>query len=165
MGAPSEGSLRNRGTFQAPATTTLVSMQTRTKSLIRIFAVALLVSAYPTFVLGYTWTRVALSDLPGGGDGPRDAYRHTLASAVVAFTLGSRTVESVTRAMERSGTDANRMDRHNNEVGSAIGKRARSFTEIEPAVRDYVQRGAVHASDPVQVTWLPPEKWKHSILW
>jgi len=132
---------------------------------IRIAVAVLVVSAYPAFVLGYTWSHVAGSSLPGGRHGPLDAYRHTLASAVVAFTLSPRAVEWVTSAMERRSTDANLMDRHNNQIGAAIGMRAHSFGEIEPAVQAQVQGGAIDAGDAGQVTWLPPERWRKSLLW
>jgi hypothetical protein len=67
--------------------------------------------------------------------------------------------------MERGSNEANLMDRHNNQIGAAIGMRARSFSEIEPAVQAQVQRGGVNARDAVQVTWLPPERWRKSLLW
>ena len=108
---------------------------------------------------------MARSNLPGGRYGPLDAYRHTLASAVVAFTLSPRAVEWTTWAMERRSNDANLMDRRNNQIGAAIGVCAHSFGEIEPAVRAQVLRGAVNAHDAVQVTWLPPERWRSSRLW
>jgi hypothetical protein len=137
----------------------------RASPFIKIIAAVLLVSAYPAFVLGYTWSHVARSNLPGGRHGPLDAYRHTLASAVVAFTLSPRAVEWATWVMERRAKDANLMDQRNNQIGAAIGLRARSFSEIEPAVQAQVQRGAVNARDAVQVTWLPPERWRRSRLW
>ena len=140
-------------------------MQKRTRLLIRVIVVFLLVSAYPAFVLAYTWSHVARSNLSGGRHGPLDAYRHTLASAVVGFTLGPRAVEWATWAMERGGKDANLMDRHNNQIGAGIGARARSFSELEPAVRAQVLRGAVNAPDPSQATWLPPERWRANWLW
>lgn len=90
------------------------------------------------------------SDLPGGRDGPLDAYRHTLASAVVAYTLDPVVVEWATRALERKFYDANAMDRHNNRIGARIGYHARSFSEIEPAVREQVLGATVNASDPAQ---------------
>jgi len=136
-----------------------------TRPFARLVIAVLLVSAYPAFVLGYTWSHVASSNLPGGSNGPLDAYRHTLASAVVAFTLSPRAVEMTTWLMERRGNDANLMDRRNNLVGAAIGMHARSFGEIEPAVRAEVLRGAVNARDAVQVTWLPPERWRASRFW
>jgi hypothetical protein len=67
--------------------------------------------------------------------------------------------------MERGSKDANLMDRRNNQIGAAIGLRAHSFSEIEPAVQAAVQRGAVNARDAVQVTWLPRERWRRSRLW
>jgi hypothetical protein len=136
-----------------------------TKLLIPILLAVLLATAYPVFVLGYTWSHVVRSNLSGGRNGPLDAYRHTLASAVVGFTLGPRAVEWATWAMESAAHDANRMDRHNNLIGAGIGARARFFSEIEPAVRAHVLRGTVDASDPRQVTWLPPARWRASRLW
>jgi len=140
-------------------------VQRRKKLLIRIVAAVLLVSAYPAFVLGYTWSHVARSNLPGGRHGPLDAYRHTLASAVVAFTLSPHAVEWTTWVLERAGKDTNVMDRHNNHIGASIGARVRSFTEIEPAVNAQVRHGTVNASGPGQTTWLPPERWRPSWLW
>jgi hypothetical protein len=140
-------------------------VQKRTNLLVRIIAVVLLASAYPAFVLGYTWSHVVRSNLSGGRHGPLDAYRHTLASAVVGFTLGPHAVEWATWAMESAGKDTNRMDRHNNLIGAGIGASVRSFSEIEPAVHAQVLRGAVNAPDPGQVTWLPPERWGAGRLW
>jgi len=140
-------------------------MRKRTKILVWITAIVVVVSAYPAFVLGYTWSHVARSDLPGGRNGPLDAYRHTLASAVVGFTLGPRAVEYATSFMETTNRSAHVMDRHNNQIGASIGSHARSFAEIEPTVREQVMRGAVNASDPTQITWLRPERWRRSRLW
>ena len=148
-------------TFGSPS----LRVTKRTKLLIPILTAILLVSAYPAFVFGYTWSHVARSNLPGGRHGPLDAYRHTLASAVVAFTLSPRATEWATSAMERGSKDANLMDRRNNEIGAAIGLRAHSFGEIEPVVQAEVLRGAVNSRNAVQVTWLPPERWRAARLW
>jgi hypothetical protein len=118
------------------------------------------VSAYAAFVLGYTWSHVAHSSLPGGRYGPLDAYRHTLASAAVAFTLSPRAVDLTTWFMERRDDDTNLMDRRNNQIGAAIGVHARSFSAIEPAVRAEVSRGAVNARDAIQLT-----PWRASRFW
>ena len=133
--------------------------------LIPIIAAVLLAPAYPAFVFAYTWSHVVRSNLSGGWNGPLDAYRHTLASAVVGFTLGPRAVTWATWAMESAGNDANRMDRHNNLIGADIGAHAHSLSDIEPAVHAQVLRGAVNASDPRQVTWLPPARWRASRFW
>ena len=135
------------------------------KRLIAIIAAAVLLCAYPAFVLAYTWSHVLRSGLPGGRHGPLDAYRHTLASAVVAFTVGPSAVEWTTQVMERGTKLSSVMDRHDNRIGAGIGPRARSLSEIEPTVRAHVDRGMVNAPDPAQTTWLPPEHWRAGRLW
>ena len=140
-------------------------MKKRRSLLIRILGTIVLLSAYPVFVLAYTWTHVARADLPGGRHGPLDAYRHTLASAVVAFTLGPRAVQWATPVLERGSKTSNAMDRHNNKIGAIIGARVDSFGEIESTVRAEVQRGTINATDPHQVTWLPRERWRSGWMW
>jgi hypothetical protein len=140
-------------------------MAKKSKLLIRIIGALFLVAAYPAFVLVYTWSNVARSDFPGGRNGPLDAYRHTLASAVVGFTLSPVAVDWATFVLERRGNAAGLMDRHNNHIGAAIGLRANSFAEIEPIVRAQVLRGAINAADPLQTTWLPPERWRAAWWW
>jgi hypothetical protein len=140
-------------------------MAARRRSILIGLAVVLLLSAYPGFVLAYTWHHVLRSDLPGGRHGPLDAYRHTLASAVVAYTLAPHMVEWVTAVMDNGPKASSAMDRHNNRIGAAVGSRAVSFGEVEPAVRAQVLRGTVNASDPEQTTWLPQGLWRRSRFW
>jgi hypothetical protein len=90
----------------------------------RLVLAGLTLAAYPTFVLTYTWSHVLQSPLPGGRHGPLDAYRHTLASAVVAHTLDARVILLVNGVMERHGRRSNAMDIHNNLIGAGIGSRA-----------------------------------------
>ena len=126
--------------------------------LLAILAAVLLSCAYPAFVLGYTWSHVATARFPGGRHGPLDAYRHTLASAVVAFTLSPHAVEWITLAMESNAKRSSSMDRHNNRIGSMTGEQAHSFSELQPAVQALVERGVVGATAPNQITWLPPSR-------
>ncbi|MGC3981436.1 MAG: hypothetical protein QM808_09270 [Steroidobacteraceae bacterium] len=140
-------------------------MKNRIRTLLKIIAISILIFAYPAFVLGYTWSHVASSDLPGGRNGPLDAYRHTLASAVVAYTLNARAVEWVTAVMEAPGRPSNLMDRHNNRLGASIGSHVQSFVEIEPLVSVRVRDGQINATSAAQVTWLPPSRWRSDRLW
>ena len=135
------------------------------KLLLRLTAVIAILSIYPLFVLIYTWTCVFRSDLEGGRNGPLDAYRHTLASAVVSYTLDQPAVNLVTRLMESKGKNSNTMDRHNNRIGSQIGTTAKSFKELEPTVRQSVQKGTVNSTNANQITWLPKDKWRKQRLW
>lgn len=133
--------------------------------LLRLGALALLLSIYPSFVLLYTWSCVFKSSLEGGRHGPLDAYRHALASAVVAYTLDERAVALVTTLFESNGKDSNQMDAHNNRIGAKIGAGSQSFHELEPSVRQRVLDGAANSTDTNQITWLPKEKWRVGRIW
>lgn len=131
----------------------------------RLVLAGLILAAYPTCVLTYTWSHVLRSPLPGGRHGPLDAYRHTLASAVVAHTLDARAIDLVNGVMERQGRRSNAMDIHNNLIGAGIGSRAARFSDIEPMVARSVAAGRIDAPSPDQTTWLPPEDWKEGFAW
>lgn len=124
--------------------------------------VALALGLYPVFILGMVYATVLRSDLPGGRHGPRDAYRHSLASATVAYTGSPRWVAWVTTVMEHDGRgDAARaMDAHNNMLGARIGAAATSWSGMRAAVLAAVRAGEVDARDPDRITWLPPSRWR-----
>lgn len=128
-------------------------------------ALVLVLSIYPLFVLLYVWSYVFRSDLDGGRNGPLDAYRHTLACSVVAYTLDERVVDLVTRLMESGNKNSNKMDIHNNRIGARIGAQAQSFRELEPAVHRAVSDGAINSADEHQITWLPEKRWRDSRFW
>lgn len=140
-------------------------VKNKRKTLLKLGAVALLISVYPLSVLFYTWGCVLRSDLEGGRHGPLDAYRHALASAVVSYTLGERPVRLVTRLMESRGKDSNAMDTRNNRIGARIGIDSTSFRNLEPTVRQAVSNGSINSTNTNQITWLPKEKWKSGRLW
>lgn len=125
-------------------------------------AVAALIGAYPAFVLGTTYAHWLSVDLPGGRDGPSDAYRHSLASATVAYTGSPRWVEWVTSVMENGGRGdvARAMDAHNNRLGARIGDGAESWSAMQAAVLAAVKAGEIEASDPDRITWLSPARWQ-----
>ena len=142
----------------------------------------LLFGVYPSAVvligplvlfLGYVWSHVWVQDLPGGRHGPLDAYRHTLASAVLSYVLdhgirpgaGAAAVDIVCLVMENGELRSNVMDRHNNRLGSHIGARSTSFSAIEPEVSRAVAAGAMGATRHDQVTWLPERDWQPGIFW
>lgn len=140
-------------------------MKNKRKILLRLGALALLLSIYPLCVLIYTWSCVFRADLEGGRHGPLDAYRHALASAVVSYTLDARAVGLITTLFESSGKDSNTMDRHNNHLGARIGASAKSFRELEPLVRQAVLDGTADSTDTNQITWLRNEKWRAGRIW
>ena len=132
------------------------------KWLIRAFVV---LSLYPTFVLSYVWGACFLSDFQGGKHGQLDAYRHTLASAVVAYTLSPGVVGLISRLMEHNSTPDNLMDTHNNAIGASIGARANSLSEIKYSVFNKVKDGTENAVNRNQTTWLARPIWANSLFW
>jgi hypothetical protein len=120
---------------------------------------------YSAFVLSFVWWHCLTSPLQHGRNGPLDAYRHTLASAVVAYTSSPKVVSLVSRVTENHGTSTNVMDKHNNKIGAQIGARAKSFTAINAAVTAQVSQGCVDAKSATQITWLPPKYWGENLFW
>ena len=131
----------------------------------RLAVAATLAGLYPAFVIGTTYTQFFRADLPGGRHGPADAYRHALASAIVAYTLSPRCVDWVTAVMERGGegNDSRAMDAHNNRVGARIGATAGSWTEMQASVREAVREGTERGTDPNRITWLPRVLWQERL--
>jgi hypothetical protein len=125
----------------------------------------LLLASYPTIVLAYTWSHVLSSDLLGGRHGPLDAYRHTMASAFVGYTLGSQAVELVTQVVEGNSKRSSVMDRHNNRIGARIGAACDTLSKIEPMAAASIAQGQINATNNNQTTWLPPEDWRQGKLW
>jgi hypothetical protein len=140
-------------------------MSKRRKFILKLAAIALAISIYPSCVLIYTWTCVYKSNLEGGRGGPLDAYRHTLASSVVSYTLGEWAVDTITFLMESGGKDSNKMDGHNNRIGAKIGSHAKSFNELESKVYKRVLAGAAYSKNTNQSTWLTKERWRDGKIW
>ena len=120
---------------------------------------------YLVFVLSFVWWHCYFSQFTGGKNGPLDAYRHTLASAVVAYTSSPKLVHIVSIVMENKGHAANLMDKHNNAIGAQIGAKANSLDELENQVNMRVLQGAVNAPISTQITWLPAQTWRESLWW
>lgn len=130
-----------------------------------LFFAVLLPFSYCAFVLCYVWWQCYISALQGGRNGQLDAYRHTLASAVVAYSSSAKVVGLVTTVMESKNKPPNLMDQHNNAIGAIIGKNAATFYEIKPAVMMLIMQGAVNTKKTTQITWLPRQYWRESLLW
>lgn len=131
----------------------------------RALLAALALALYPAFVLGTVYNATTHSDLPGGRHGPKDAYRHSLASAIVAYTGSPRWVEWVTYAMEGEGgaDPARAMDAHNNRIGARIGAEAESWDAMRTEILAAVERGGIDVDDPNRITWLPRERWQERL--
>lgn len=90
-------------------------------SLTVLAALLLIPLIYSFCVLAFVYNSVWSSGLKGGGNGPADAYRHSLASATVAHTLSPKIVYLITDIMEQDGVEKanpeNIMDKHNNLLG------------------------------------------------
>jgi hypothetical protein len=137
----------------------------RWKRLKWLALVALLLAAYPGFVFATVYAHWFVANLPGGRNGPGDAYRHTLASATVAYTGSPRWVAWVTAVMEHDGegNDSRAMDAHNNRIGARIGAQASSWRQMQADVMAAIERGTVNTADEQQITWLPPERWQNRL--
>ena len=90
------------------------------KLLKRAGAFGLIFCIYPAAVIAFTWSHVLKSDFDGGRNGKLDAYRHSLASAMVGYTLGEWAVNLTAWVFESSGKESNAMDTHNNHLGIVL---------------------------------------------
>ncbi len=120
---------------------------------------------YPLILLGVVYREVWTSGLPGGGNGPADAYRHTLASALVAYTLSPRAVDWLTWWTEERHQPmdtTNLMDAHNNRLGARIGYSSRSIRDVLRRVKTAVELGQLDAPSADCITWLPPRMWQNN---
>lgn len=144
------------------ALTLIQKMAARRKYLYYGFGLATL---YPILVLSFVWWHCYQSPLTGGTNGPLDAYRHTLASAVVAYTTSPKLVEITTFWMENKNQPANLMDQHNNAIGAKIGIHANALSNLPSIVTTQILRGKVNSSNPNQITFMPKSWWKDSLLW
>lgn len=135
----------------------------------RLLLLAGCLAAYPAFVVTTVYSITLNSGLPGGRHGPRDAYRHCLASAIVAYTTSPRLVAFVTQVMEGDGAgDTHAMDAHNNGIGASIGTVARSWGDMLRSVRATVDGGREEV-DPLRaeagrIVWLPSDRWRDGWL-
>lgn len=120
---------------------------------------------YTAFVLVFVWWNCHSSQFHYGKNGPLDAYRHTLASAVVAYTASPKLVSVVTFMMERDNKPANLMDKHNNAIGANIGQHAQSLADIKAKVATQIAAGSVNKVAPTQTTWLATQYWRESLFW
>ncbi len=128
--------------------------------------IVLLPCVYSASLLFFVYTNVWNSGLQGGGNGPADAYRHSLSSALVAHTLSPKVVNLVTEIMENQGADdaSHVMDRHNNRLGAKIGASIplswHSVEKVNQAVRRQIDNGKINATDPNQIRFLPKDYWQ-----
>ncbi len=120
---------------------------------------------YPAVVLIYVWYHCFISDFQGGKNGQLDAYRHTLASAVVAYTSSPKVVSLFTAVTEFGDEPDNQMDRHNNSLGAELGYQTKVFSQINPLVIQHVNSGTENATNGSQITWLAKSFWEKSLFW
>jgi hypothetical protein len=136
------------------------------KKLKSIFLWSVFLSAlYGLSVLSYVWWHCVNSNLPGGKYGPLDAYRHTLASAVVAYSSSPKLVIIITKIMEGKGRPIDKMDQHNNAIGAAIGEQADSLSSLEQCVKNQILKGTTNTQNIMQSTWLSKVFWRENIFW
>ncbi|MBS9779197.1 MAG: hypothetical protein KGV51_01085 [Moraxellaceae bacterium] len=126
----------------------------------------LLPCVYSASLLFFVYTNVWNSGLKGGSNGYADAYRHSLASALVAHTLSPKAVIFVTEIMENQGADdaSHIMDRHNNRLGAKIGASIPlswgSVEQVNQVIRNKVDNGKINTTDPNQIRIMPKNYWR-----
>ncbi|MBC7429022.1 MAG: hypothetical protein H7336_10445 [Bacteriovorax sp.] len=124
------------------------------KYLLILCTLAILLPAAAVFVL----YRIAMATgLPGRGNGPQDAFRHTFSSALTARYISPYAVEFVGFVCERDHTSpSDLMDIHNNKIGMEIGMGDGPLYET---VVKKVQEGQINATDEDVVRWLAQPFW------
>ncbi|HEX8615891.1 MAG TPA: calcium-binding protein [Telluria sp.] len=104
------------------------------------------------------------SNMPGHANGPQDAYRHLILSAELTRQMG---VEYAILALEAheggANQPANKMDRHNNDIGIDIGAKSKSYEDSVARAREAISK-AVPSSGPdgasgSGVNWMPESTW------
>ncbi len=135
------------------------------KTLKFILILVLLGSFYSAFLLSFVWWHCYTSGLQHGKNGPLDAYRHTLASAVLAYSISPKVVYLASTIMENKNQPANLMDKHNNKIGAQIGAHSSSLKAINIAVTAKIAHGCVNAKSTTQTTWLPQQYWRERLFW
>jgi hypothetical protein len=107
------------------------------------------------------------SNLPGRENGPADAYRHVLWAGELARRFGETGARAILAGHEWQGrlggqsSDAEAMDRHNNELGISIGKGARTWGDViahAQRLMDESDRSGTGAKG--QARWLAPARWR-----
>jgi hypothetical protein len=96
-----------------------------------------------------SWARSQTPELGNAeGDNKRDALRHTVWQAQLAWFFNSSTAETWGDAHETGSTsgDATCMDQHNNAVGRGIGASASGIADIEQKVLNAWNNGQLQGS-------------------
>ena len=111
------------------------------------------------------------SNLPGLTDGPGGAYRHIIGAAELTRRHGEAAARIMLTGHEVQGSlwnqkaDSREMDEHNNEIGIAIGKHAKSFEEIVGSARYEIdqatRKGGIGEGDTAK--WLHPSTWSKDV--
>ena len=130
-----------------------------------------------TYLRDYPTMVAIASGLPGGADGPQDAYRHLIFAAEMVRLYGIKGSavaqlretgawakeiiqegDYPTSAVSEAGRD---MDRHNNRIGFEIGRKAKTFADVvrlaREVMREAIKRGGIGGFDKngnPRVKWL-----------
>jgi hypothetical protein len=130
------------------------------KKVFKIFALLVLIYVLP---VGGLYLISETTDLPGRRAGPKDAFRHTYASAVIGRYISPRAVDIFTRLTGRKAESSyDQMDVHNNTLGGQIGvafSRGELTGSMYEVVLERVKAAEVNAQSPEVVRVLPQDKW------
>ncbi|MBM3565434.1 MAG: hypothetical protein FJX42_04890 [Alphaproteobacteria bacterium] len=117
-------------------------------------------------VVDHAQAEAVKSGLPGLHNGPGDAYRHIIGAGEITRRFGEPTARVALEGHEIEGVVRNRqprselhMDRHNNEIGIAIGRKAKTLDEVIERARERIDRAAQGAAGADVPRWLPETQW------
>ena len=99
--------------------------------------------------------------LPGRRGGPQDAFRHTYSTALASRYISPEFVKTFTYYTEPDDhSPYDRMDRHNNNIGSHLGQIEGDLYEM---VLSKVSEAQIDSKDPTVLTLLPEKDWDNGL--
>ncbi len=129
---------------------------------------------YREFIAQRPATQEAVrSNLPGRENGPADAYRHLLWTGELTRRFGPLVAKAAGEWHEkrdlvperfwwgsRAERKARAMDRNNNEIGIAIGRRAKTWDDVVRAAREVIDASPRDGhGGPGRARWMHPDSW------
>jgi hypothetical protein len=110
-------------------------------------------------------TEAVVSNLPGRVNGPADAFRHLLWAGELTRRFGSTDARAIVDGHEEpdqknaQSMRETAMDKHNNDLGIALGREARSWEDVIQRSRRLIDESVGNPGAAGAATWLPEHEW------